>query len=395
MQHARRIHLRSMGNVYLPGRFTCVVGDAPLKLFGAKELSQLNRIFNHLRKGGVVVASGQWDKILKVLGYLEKKKRELATGALHDLPLQTKEERRHPTYRKRAGHWYDRHYQQVLSRLMVIAQDDRLSDIEPSIHIPYLLELLGELSTPGDSVPFLVPVPAIQKIQSDMGKFYYVPALEADMMVHSNVLPPMSQDTIELFQEGLLRAGEQMPRNVEILDMGCGCGCLSLLAARVFADCDVKVVATDILPEAIATTKLNIQRFVDLNKLAPDPAVVETTDGGNLFEPIGDRRFDLIIFNVPWVVSRPRSRAEIAICDEDQEIVRRFLTESPEHLNTGGHIILGYSDHSGAAAVENLEASMGEAGLRIESIFKKRSQSRSQKRKWETILVYDLSHGVK
>ena len=70
MQHARRIHLRSVGDVYLPGRFADVVGDAPLKLFGAKELSQLNRIFNHLRKGGVVVASGQWDKILGIFSFL-------------------------------------------------------------------------------------------------------------------------------------------------------------------------------------------------------------------------------------------------------------------------------------------------------------------------------------
>jgi len=385
MENARRIHLRSVGDVYIPGRFADTVSDAPIKLFGAKELSQLDRMFNHLRKGGVVVASGGWDRILKALSYLEKKRGELATGALRNLPLKSKEERRNPTYRKRTGHWYERHYQQVLSRLMVIAHDDRLPYIDPPVQIPYLLELLGEFPALDRSIPFLVPVSAIQKIQSDMRKFSYVPALEGDIIVHSNVLPPMSQDTIELFQEGLIGVEAQMPPNVEILDMGCGCGCLSLLAARIFADRDAKVVATDILPEAIATTKLNVARFIESSD------VVETTTGGDLFDPVGDRRFDLIIFNVPWVVSTPKSRAEIAICDDDQRIVRRFLMESPDHLKGGGRVILGYSDHSGAPAIENLETFIEDAGFKIEHTLKRRVQSRSQKRKWETILVYDLS----
>lgn len=390
MENARRIHLRSIGDVYLPGRFADEVGDAPIKLFGAKELNQLDRMFNHLRNGGIVVASGEWDRILEVLGYLEKKRGELATGALRDLPLKSKEERRQPTYRKRTGHWYERHYQQVLSRLMVIAHDDWLPYIDPPVRIPYLLELLGEFPAPEHNIPFLVPVSTIQRIQSDMRKFSYVPALEGGIMLHSNVLPPMSQDTIELFEEGLIGVGAQILPNAEILDMGCGCGCLSLLAARVFADRDAKIVATDILPEAIATTKLNVQHFVESGGLSSSD-VVETTGGGNLFGPVGDRRFDLIIFNVPWVVSTPKSRAEIAICDENQEIARRFLTESPGHLKKGGRVILGYSDHSGAAAVENLETFIEDAGYRIERTLKRRVQSRSQKRKWETILVYDLS----
>jgi len=396
---ARKLQLRSIGDVYLPGKFADAVADeAPIRLFGPKELSQLNRIFNHLRRAGIAVVSGSWDRILEILSYLEKKKRELAAvGARHDVLLRTDTNR-----------WYERYYQQVLSRLMVIAHDDRLPYVEPHIHseqavgmfhIPYLLELLGEPPGSNDGLPFLVPVSAIQKIQSDMEQPYYVSALEGDIISHSNVLPPLSQDTIELFLEALQRVEQaaSLFRGIEVLDMGCGCGVLSLLAAKVFADCNVKIVATDILPEAIATTKLNVQRFMEKGKLSPDPnrlaacsTEVETTNGGDLFEPVGDRRFDLIVFNAPWVVSRPRSRAEIAICDADQNIVHRFLTESLQHLGERGHIILGYSDQSGPKALESLESLIGDAGLRIENILKRRVQSRRQKRKWETILVYHL-----
>jgi len=397
---ARQLQLRPIGRVYLPSEFAdAVASDVPLKLFDPKELSQLNRIFNHVRRGGIAVVSGSWDRILEILSYLEKKKRELApVGARHAVHLRTE-----------TGRWYERHYQQALSRLMVIAHNDRLPHVEPPIHseqagsmfyIPYLLELLGEPPGSNNGLPFLVPVSAIQKIQSDMEQPYYVSALEGDIISHSNVLPPFSQDTIELFSEGLQKVKQtaSLFRGIEVLDMGCGCGVLSLLAAKVFADRNVRVVATDILPEAIATTKLNVERFVekgilftDSNRLAACSTVVETTHGGDLFEPVGDRRFDLIIFNAPWVVSRPRSRAEIAICDADQDIVRRFLIESPQHLKGEGHIILGYSDQSGPKALENLESIIREAGFKIGNIYKRRIQSRRQRRKWEMILVYDLT----
>ncbi len=388
MNNARRMHLRTIGDVYLPGKIADVVSiDAPLKLFGPRELNQLNRIFKHLRKGGIAVTSGSWDKILEIFDYMERKKHEFAT-----LSSPTKEERRNPVYRKRSNHWYERHYQRVLSHIMVIAQDDLLPYVEPNIRIPYLSRLLGEPAGANDELPFLVPVSAIQKIESDMKQTHYVSALEADIVAHSNVLQPLSQDTVELFQEGLQRLKQSASLSekcMEILDMGCGCGVLSLLAAKVFGDHDVRITATDILPEAIATTSINVQRFTDMNKLAAS-ATIETTDGGDLFEPVGDRRFDLIIFNAPWVVSEPQSRAEMAICDAGQSTVRRFLHECSRHLEQDGRVVLSYSDHSGLDALENLESMIEEVGLRIENVSKMRIQTRSQKRKREMIVVYAL-----
>ena len=393
MSDSRQIYLKSIGDVYLPGEIAGIASmDAPLRLFGPKELKQLNRIFNHLRRGGIAVVSGSWDEILGIFDYMEKKKREFAT--VRRPP--TRAERQNPSYRRRPSRWYERHYQRVLSHIMVIAQDDQLPYVKPDMRIPYLLQLLGERSGANDGLPFLVPVSAIQKIQSDMKQTHHVSALEADIAVHSNVLQPLSQATVELFQESLQkleqcsRLFQNTSKEIEILDMGCGCGVLSLLAAKVFADHDFRVTATDVLPEAIATTKINVQRFIDMNRLTAC-STIETTDGGDLFEPVDDRRFDLIIFNAPWVVSQPRSRAEMAICDEDQNTVRRFLDECPQHLEQNGRIVLGYSDHSGTRALENLEGMIGKAGLKTENILKMRIQTRSQKRKWEMILVYRLS----
>ena len=387
MNDMRRIRLKTVGDVYLPGRIAEIVSvDAPVKMFGPKELSQLNKIFTHLSRGGIAVVSGSWDRILNTLDYLEKKKREFATAR-----PPTREERRNPIYRSRSNRWYERDYQRVLAHVMVIAHEDRIPYVEPDVHIPRLLQLLGEPSGSNDELPFLVPVSTIQKIQSDMKKTHYVSALEADIVTHSNVLQPLSHDTVELFQEslqGIETSGMGSP--VEILDMGCGCGVLSLLAAKVFADCDVRITATDVLPEAIATTEINIQRFIDLSILT-DSTIIKTTGGGDLFQPVGHHRFDLIIFNAPWVVSNPKSRAETAICDADQDTVRRFINEVPQHLRADGHVVLGYSDHSGPEVLENLERMIENTTLKIANFTKRRVQTRSQKRKWETILVYDLS----
>lgn len=383
MNDSRQIYLRTIGDVYLPGRIADAVPvDAPVKLFGARELNQLNKIFNHLRKGGIAVTSGSWDKILGIFDYLEKKKREFATTTRSS----SKEERRSPVYRKQSNRWYERHYQRVLSRVMVIADEDRILDVDPPIHIPCLFQLLGESPGANDGLPFLVPISLIQKIQSDMKQTNYISALEADIVVHSNVLQPLSQDTVELFQEGLQKLEQRsnlFQENMEILDMGCGCGVLSLLAAKIFADHHVRVTATDILPEAIATTKINVQRFAN--------STIKTTDSGDLFQPVGGHRYDIIIFNAPWVVSQPKSRADIALCDADQDTIRRFLNECPQHLEQNGRVVLSYSDHSGPEALENLENMIAGAGLEIEDILKRRVQTRSQQRKWETILVYEIS----
>jgi release factor glutamine methyltransferase len=381
MKDAQRIWLKDTGEVYVPCEFSDIA-DLPLKLFGSKELDKLNKIFNHIRRGGVAVMSGKWEKILELLAYLEKKKRELANVEAQRIAPKSY-----------TGRLYERHYQQILSRVMVIAQNDRLPYIEPNIHIPYLLELLGEKSGLNEGLPFLVPVSTIQKLQADMEQTYYIPSLDMGIVAHSNVLPPLSQDTIELFLEALQDIETRLvafkQKEMQILDMGCGCGVLSLLAAKTFTRYTPGITATDILPEAIATTRINIRRFMESNDSTA--YTIETTQSGDLFQPVSNRRFDLIIFNVPWVISPSRSRVDVAICDEKQGTLRRFLNHAPGHLKENGHIILGYSDHSGEKALDNLRNFVENTGLKIDRTYKKRVQSRSHKRKWETILVYELS----
>lgn len=78
------------------------------------------------------------------------------------------------------------------------------------------------------------------------------------------------------------------------LDLGAGSGYLSLMAAR-HAD---QVLATDLNPRAL--------RLVEFNAWLNGVTKVETAPG-SLFEPVGDRRFDLILSNPPFALSPDNS----------------------------------------------------------------------------------------
>jgi len=74
------------------------------------------------------------------------------------------------------------------------------------------------------------------------------------------------------------------------LDIGTGCGALALLASR-FAD---EVVATDVNPRALAYTSRNAAANGITNVRCMQ---------GSLVEAVADQRFDLIVGNLPFVVS--------------------------------------------------------------------------------------------
>jgi SAM-dependent methyltransferase len=75
-----------------------------------------------------------------------------------------------------------------------------------------------------------------------------------------------------------------------VLDLGCGCGVLAVLSAPLAA----AVTAVDINPRALAFTSFN----AELNGFPQ----IETALG-DLFAPVLDRRFDVIVSNAPYVIS--------------------------------------------------------------------------------------------
>ena len=364
----------NIGEVYVPVECRdAVFARARVKVFAHQELRHLNRIFTHIRHGGVAVVEGQWEQITEVMDYIQRHKQDL----VQQLPRNARKQDR----RTSRGRSASRDLQEALARLMCWADADGILQVEPTPILPYLLELVGEPSGANAGKPFLLSLTKIQQIQNALADAYPIRALDASLVASENVLAPRSQETVECFQEALQYVREHNP--TVVADVGCGSGCLTLLARQELGE-QAKVYASDLLPEAVATTKLNLQR------LLPESDAVHVMPPGDLFDPFPSHQFDTVIFNAPWVVARVRNRAELAIHDEKQETVKRFFADVSNFLKPDGTILLGYADASGPKAIGNLETMIAAAGFREVALFKRRVATHRSKRKWEQIRVYVL-----
>ena len=367
-----------LGEVFIPTQFRELASDdAPLRHFTDSNLGQLNRIFTHLQRGGVAVLSGKWDRIVEVVDYANRKKKELAP--------RIERPKRRRDFNSRDKRPNPNASVSAMSRLMCYADGAGNLQIDPPPNLPYLLELVGESPGANNLCPFLLPIAIIQKLKTALCQEYPIPALGTSLAAFENVLPPRSQETIACFQDGLQAIKMHLPQCAEVLEIGCGSGCLTLLAAQELADLEVKIHTSDLLPEAVATTRYNMSRCSN------DVRLIQILPSGDLFEAVpSGHRFNLIIFNAPWVVSRARNRAELAIHDEGQRIVGRFFDGVPQYLKPDGRILLGYADASGPKAIENLDKIISNAGFGVESRKTKRVATHRAKRKWEHIVVYEL-----
>ena len=223
---------------------------------------------------------------------------------------------------------------------MVLADSEGKLQLDPSPELPFLIELIGELEGINGNFPFLLPWEQLTDIQSALSIQYMLEGFECSFLAGQSVLPPKSQETTDLFRRGL----KTLSYPDQILDLGCGSGILTILARTEFPT--AQVTAVDIMPEALATTKINLKNHRKLDLVS-----VYHSD---LFQGISDKTFDVILFNAPWVVARSRSRSELPTNDEKQKILTHFFEQVGNHLKPNGDLLLGYADHSGPNAIKKL-----------------------------------------
>src|SRR3989344_1056066 len=112
-------------------------------------------------------------------------------------------------------------------------------------------------------------------------------------------------------------------RKKVVLDVGCGCGILSLIMAVHGA---AEVTAVDIGPKSVQNTRLNVRNYKLSN--------VEVRLS-NLFSKVNDSRFGLIVFNAPFFYSRKVPKSEtLAAIASDGSTLHKFFEGFPKHLAT-------------------------------------------------------------
>lgn len=157
---------------------------------------------------------------------------------------------------------------------------------------------------------------------------------DVPIVVIPSVFNPKRLRTGDFFASQL--QAEAVTRNAEVLDIGTGSGICAISAARHAS----RVVAIDINAAAVRCARINAQ----LNHCESRIDVRH----GDLFEPVADERFDLILFNPPFVIGEPRDdrdRAWRAI-----GVAERFAAGLERHLKPGGAALLLLSTYGDAAA---------------------------------------------
>lgn len=151
--------------------------------------------------------------------------------------------------------------------------------------------------------------------------------------------------TPSVFNPKLLRSGEffaavlasqaGQPQG-DVLDLGTGSGVCAIFAARHAR----RVVAVDINAAAVRCAQINVA----MNQLEHKVEVRQ----GDLFGPVPDERFDLVLFNPPFFRGMPRNDRDRAWRSTDA--AERFAAQLGSHLRPGGRALILLSTYGVAAA---------------------------------------------
>ena len=156
---------------------------------------------------------------------------------------------------------------------------------------------------------------------------------EMEFQTHPEVYEP-AEDTF-LFADNL-----NIKKNDHVLEIGPGTGIISIIISKTAE----KVVAVDINPHAVECTRKNAEHNKAFN--------IDVREG-DLFDPVKGEKFDLILFNTPYLPTGEDEKVDDQLeaawdgGEEGRETIDRFLDGLYDHLKPHGRVQLVQSSLSG------------------------------------------------
>lgn len=145
--------------------------------------------------------------------------------------------------------------------------------------------------------------------------------------------------------------GRVIGADAAVLDLGTGSGVCALAAARHAR----RVVAVDINPAAVRCAAVNallngLEQRIELRQ-------------GDLFAPVAGERFDLVLFNPPFLLGAPKDARDAAWRSIDAPA--RFAAGLAGHLAPGGAALVVLSSFGDACALYESDLRARGFGLEV------------------------------
>ena len=196
-------------------------------------------------------------------------------------------------------------------------------NIEPSLYIKYKELLKKRLS--GEPLSYITGKREFFGIQLCVARGTLIPRQETEMLV----------------EEGLKFLKNNTSTEKDVLEIGVGCGAISI--ALCLNCSDTKVDAVDISEEAICIAMVNIEEYCLNDRIS--------LYHGNLFSPIPlGKKYDLIVSNPPYIPSEriknlPKDVLEEPLIalnggKEGLEIIDKILSSANVFLKKNGLMLI-------------------------------------------------------
>jgi methylase of polypeptide subunit release factors len=165
------------------------------------------------------------------------------------------------------------------------------------------------------------------------------------------VYHPTPESSSLLFIRNIMAMNK--PRIPRMLEIGTGCGAISLFVAHRWKS---EVLATDIADEAIASARANSEaNGIPIRLIKSD-----------LFDNVDERDFDLVVFNVPLIDKEPEDDLERAnLCDPGGRILRRFVEKVGRYIGRDGVAIFSVCSNTAYEALDGIDLSFRIVGLEL------------------------------
>jgi hypothetical protein len=220
---------------------------------------------------------------------------------------------------------------EITGKIMVMVRHHAI-DLKNSPHIPWLKDFYP------DNQCFLISLPDILGMNGawqwfDKGIGY--PVLPQAIHPFYGVYFPTRTHHLAMLDRWLENHAGQFS---EAVDVGTGCGILGLLMAKHGIG---KIYATDINPNAVYSTSLEIDRF----RLQGRMTVERASFFGSQREIRG-----LVIFNPPWIPGKYSSLLDRGVYYEGN-FLEEFLVEAGNKLVAGTTLIIIFSTFAAEAGI--------------------------------------------